>query len=132
MSENTENTGVEMNPEDLKLLIEENEMLKHELKVMNSIPLSNRYSNGEEVDEDTINYQELWSNVALSKRIDAGEPNVDLLTFYFKLLSDGYDNFGLNFFIKMANSENDVHLYNALVCFLDYMSDYNEGTNQDS
>lgn len=106
-----------MKPEDLKLLIQENEMLKHCLKVMNKIPLN---------DESVTDYMELWNNVALTKKEEIGEVSGEAIMFYFQLLSLGYDNFGIEFFKRMVDSENDVYLFYALKCFIDYMSSYTE------
>ena len=103
-----------MAPEDLGLLIEKNEFIKHCLKIMNDIPLS---------DETPVDYEELWNKVALNKKIDAGDVSSDAIAFYFNLLTTGYDNFGTMFFYHFANSENCAIFYYAIKCMLEYMTD---------
>ena len=112
-----EEKGLEMNPEELKLLIEQNTMLQYCLKIMNDIPLS---------DETPVDYMELWNKVSLQKKIDPGEVTGEAIAFYFQLLSTGYDNFGAMFFYHMAQSENASILFYALKCFIEYMSDFQE------
>lgn len=114
------NKEPEMNPEDLKLLIEENTMLQYCLKVMNNIPLS---------DETPVDYMELWNKVSLQQKIDPGEVNPESIAFYFNLLSTGYDNFGAMFFHHMAESENAAYLYYAIKCFLEFMSETPKESN---
>lgn len=109
-----ENKEPEMNPEDLKLLIEENTMLQYCLKIMNKIPLN---------DESPVDYMELWNNVSLTNKVDVGEVSSDAIAYYFSLLSTGYDNFGTTFFHRMADSDNAPYLYYAIKCFLDFMSE---------
>lgn len=106
-----------MSPEDLKLLIDQNEYIKMCLKVMNDIPL---------MDETPVDYMELWNKVSLQKKVDAGDVNPDAIAFYFQLLSTGYDNFGAMFFHHFANSENAAYFYYAIKCFLQYMTDTNK------
>ncbi len=106
-----------MNPDDLKLLIEQNEMLKICLKIMNDIPLT---------DETPVDYLGLWEKVSLQKKIDPGVVSGQAIAFYFHLLSTGFDNFGAMFFHHMAKGENASYLYYAIKCFLEYMSEFQE------
>ena len=115
-----------MKPEDLKNLIETNQMLKYCLRIMNKIPLGDKYADGTEIKDEDLNYEELWNNVALQQKVDAGEVNGQSIAFYFQLLSTGYDNFGAMFFYNMFNSENASYLIYAIKCFIDYMSDFTE------
>lgn len=110
----------EMKPEDLKLLIEKNRMLQYALRVMNDLPID------DSKDPEKVDYIKLWENVSLNKKIDPGEVSPSAVAFYFDLLSTGYDNFGADFFRKMAESENAPYLYYAIKCFIEYMSDYTE------
>ena len=106
--------GPKMNPEDVGLLVEQNEYIKHCLKIMNDIPLS---------DETPVDYEELWNKVALNKKIDAGDVSSEAIAFYFNLLTTGYDNFGTMFFYHFANSENAAIFFYAIKCMLECMSD---------
>ena len=115
-----------MKPEDLKNLIETNQMLKYCLRIMNKIPLGDKYADGTEIKDEDLNYEELWNNVALQQKVDAGEVNGQSIAFYFQLLSTGYDNFGAMFFYNMFNSENASYLIYAIKCFIDYMSDFTD------
>ena len=124
-----------MAPEDLKLLIEQNQFLKYCLRIMNHIPLgSYKDENGNvtEIKDEDLNYEELWNNVALKKRVDVGEVTGDAISFYFSLLSLGYDNFGVDFFIAMAESEDNApFLYYAIKCFIEFMSDFTQEKQQE-
>lgn len=116
----------EMAPEDLKNLIETNQMLKYCLRIMNRIPLGDKWADGTEIKDEDLDYMELYNNVALQQKVDAGEVNGKSIAFYFQLLSMGYDNFGAMFFYNMFDSENVSYLIYALKCFIDYMSDFTE------
>jgi hypothetical protein len=118
-----ENNEVKMNPEDLKLLIEQNEYLKYVLKIMNDIPLD---------DETEVDYQELWNKVSLTKNIDPGEVNSDAIYFYYMLLSTGLDNFGEGFIRHMSNTANEPYLAYAIKCLLAAMTQYEENSNSDN
>lgn len=113
----------EMSPEELKGLIETNQMLKYCLRIMNRIPLGDTYADGTKINEEDINYEELWNNVSLQQKVDAGEVTADTISFYYQLLSLGYDNFGSMFFYNMFDSENASYIIYALKCFIDYIGD---------
>lgn len=116
-----------MSPDDLKLLIEENEILKYVLKVMNHIPLNDKYEDGTEVIEKDINYEELWNRVSLNKKLDIGKQAPEAISLYYQILTCGYDNFGIKFFDEMATSpENAPIFYSAIKGFLDFMTDFSE------
>lgn len=112
-----------MNPEDLKLLLEQNIMLKHCLRVMNKIPLGDAWGDGTPIKDDEIDYMQIWNTISLNKKIDPGEVSADAIGFYFQLMSLGYDNFGSMFFQNMAESENAPYLQYAIKCFLEFMTD---------
>lgn len=116
-----ENKNLEMTPEDLKLLIEQNTFLQHVLRIMNNLSLDP--DTAEEKNKGPIDYMELWNNVALKKKVELGDSSSDAIAFYFQLMSTGYDNFGMEFFIEMSkNEENLAYMFYAIKCFLDYMS----------
>ena len=77
----------EMAPEDLKNLIETNQMLKYCLRIMNRIPLGDKWADGTEIKDEDLDYMELYNNVALQQKVDAGEVNGKSIAFYFQLLS---------------------------------------------
>lgn len=118
-----QSNDVEMNPNDLKLLLEQNFMLKHCLRVMNKIPLGDSWADGTPIKDEEIDYMQIWNTISLNKKIDPGEVNPDAIGFYFQLMSLGYDNFGSMFFQNMAESENNVYLQYAIKCFLEFMTD---------
>ena len=109
-----ENKGPKMNPDDLKLLIEENEYLKYWLKTINSIPMI--------TEDDGIDYMELWNNIALEKKIDFNEPKPEDSAFYFNLFSTGLENFGLGCFAKMAETDPGALGY-GVACLIKILSD---------
>ena len=106
--------GPKMNPDDLKLLIEQNEYLKYWLKSLNGIQMS---------DEDTeVNYEELWNNVALRKKIPLAEPTPEAIEFYFNLFSCGVDNFGGQCFASMAKTDPGALGY-GIYCLLSILTE---------
>ena len=108
-----EDKGPKMNPDDLKLLIEQNEYLKYWLKSLNGISM---------LSEDDLNYEELWNNIALEKKVDFNEPSVDDTAFYFNLFSTGLENFGLSCFTKMAETDPGALGY-GIACLIKILSD---------
>lgn len=117
----SKNKELEMSPEDLSLLIEQNTFLQHALRIMNKLPLDP--DKAEEVNGGPINYLDLWDKVSLNKKTEVGaKPTSDAIAFYFQLLSTGYDNFGTQFFINMIESENTSYFLYAVKCFIDYMT----------
>lgn len=115
-----ENKEAEMTPEELKLLIEKNEQLKLCLRIMNDLSLNEQ--DEDYVKDEDIDFMELWNQVSLQKKVDAGEVSGSAIAFYFNLLSTGYDNFGAMFFKHMAEGPNAPHFYYAIKCFIEYMT----------
>ena len=113
-----------MNPDDLKLLIEKNKMIQYCLRIMNDLSLNEK--DEDFVKDEDIDYMELWNQVSLQNKVDAGEVNPGAIAFYFDLISTGYDNFGVSFFRHMAEGPNAPFLYYAIKCFIEYMSSYTE------
>ena len=94
---------------------------------MNGLSLD---ENDEEyVKDEDIDFIELWNQISLQKKVDAGEVSGSAIAFYFNLLSTGYDNFGAMFFKHFAEGPNAPHFYYAIKCFLDYMTQIS--TNSD-
>lgn len=119
-----EDNSPKMNPEDLKLLINENMMLQHVLRVMNDMSLD-----PDEAEKDNggpIDYMQLWNNVSLQKKIDPGEVNFKAFKFYFELLSCGLDNFGESFIRHMGKNVNVAYLSYAVKCFIEVLTDTSE------
>lgn len=114
--------GPEMNPDDLELLIEQNEFLKYVLKAMNDIPM---YDSNETVEP---NYMELWDKVALNKKIEIPKPEnaqiaYESFKFYFNVFTTGYDSFGVDFFRHLASQENYPFLVTGIMSILNYLSE---------
>lgn len=107
-----ESKGPEMNPEDLKTLINENELIKVCLRVMNDLDAK--------VSEDEIepDYMELWNNIALNKKIEIEGLNAGMLDYYYQLMHCGYDNFGIDFFRHMSSQLNYPYLSYGIVSLL--------------
>ena len=109
-----DNKEIEMKPDDLKLLIEQNEYLKYWLKTLNGIPMSS--------EDEGIDFMELWNNVALEKKVDFDEPDANSAAFYFNLFSTGLENFGLGAFAKMAETDPGALGY-GVACLIKILSD---------
>ena len=109
-----ENKEIEMNPDDLKLLIEQNEYLKYWLKTLNGIPML--------TEDEGIDFMELWNNISLEKKIDFEEPKPEAAAFYFNLFSTGLDNFGLGAFARMAETDPGALGY-GIACLIKILSD---------
>ena len=109
-----ENKGPEMNPDDLKLLIEQNEYLKYWLKTLNGIPMTS--------EDEGIDFIELWNNIALAKKVDFEEPSAENAAFYFNLFSVGLENFGLGCFASMAETDPGALGY-GVACLVKILSD---------
>lgn len=111
--------GPRMSPEDLELLIKQNEMIKLSLLVMNDINLNRE-------DDDDINYEELWNKVSLQKKVDAGPVTDEAKAMYYDLFSTGYENFGSMFFYHLAKEENAPYLYHGIKSLLQALADYSD------
>lgn len=124
-----ENKNLEMSPEDLSLLIEQNTFLQHALRIMNNLSLDP--DEAEKENKGPIDYMKLWDNVALTKKVDLGKTSSDAIAFYFQLMTTGYDNFGIDFFTKMTeHKDNIAYMFYAIKCFLDYMSNEKPDENK--
>lgn len=91
-----ENKEPQMSPEELQLLIDQNEYLKLWVKCLNGIPMN---------DEKNYDYLNLYNNIALKKKIEISEPTLEAVEFYFQLFSCGLDNFGADCIVKMAETD---------------------------
>lgn len=109
-----------MSPEDCKLLIEENLYMQYALRVMNDINLN---------DESDYDYEELWNNIALNKKIDPGEVSSDSVCFAFNLLDTGINNFGVDFIKHFSKGDNYPILAFCIKSLLEAMVDYSNENN---
>lgn len=91
-----ENKEPQMSPEELQLLIDQNEYLKLWVKCLNGIPMN---------DPKNYDYLKLYNNIALKKVIKIDEPTPEAVEFYFQLFSCGLDNFGAECISKMAETD---------------------------
>lgn len=93
-----EKKEVEMAPDELKLLIEENQFLKYWLLSLNGFKMTDEEHEGK--------YEELWNNIALAPKLEASEKVLpEEFDFYFKLFDTGIQNFGIKCFEAMANTD---------------------------
>lgn len=113
------NKELEMNPEDLKLLINQNIILKICLLVMNDI-------NIDKADDESIDFMDLWNKVSLQKKIDAGKVTPESKSLYYDIFSTGYENFGAMFFNHMSKEENIPYLCHGIISITEALADYSE------
>lgn len=86
----------EMTEEELRHYIEQNDYLKINLRIMNDLPIV-------EKDDEITDYNQLAQNIALNGRKQtAVEYTPDMMTFYYELLTQGYEAFGEDYLIKFV------------------------------
>lgn len=107
------NKEPEMSPEELQLLIEQNEYLKLWVKCLNGIPMN---------DVKNYDYLSLYNNIALKKKIEIDKPTSEAIGFYFNLFSCGLDNFGAECISKMAETDPGALAY-GIECLLTLLSE---------
>lgn len=110
MNENEDILNKEMTPEELKLALEQNDYLKLNLKIMNDLPLI------EPEGESEPDYNKLAANVSLNKKLESVvEYTPESMSFYYGLISNGYDCFGEDYIIKLVTKYPD---YTCLILHL--------------
>lgn len=85
----------EVSKEDILQLVEQNEFLKLNLKIMNGLELLDK--------EDSIepDYNELANKIALKeKKESVVEYTPESMQFYYSLITNGYDCFGEDYIYK--------------------------------
>ena len=108
-----ENKEPQMSPEELQLLIDQNEYLKLWVKCLNGIPMN---------DSKNYDYLSLYNNIALRKVIKIDEVTPEAIEFYFNLFSCGLDNFGADCIAKMAETDPGALAY-GISCLIELLSE---------
>lgn len=108
-----ENKEPQMSPEELQLLIDQNEYLKLWVKCLNGIPMN---------DSKNYDYLSLYNNISLRKIIKVNEVTPEAIEFYFNLFSCGLDNFGADCIAKMAETDPGALAY-GISCLIELLSE---------
>lgn len=118
MSKENENiVNKMMTDEEILEATEKNEFLKLNLKIMNGLELLSKE------DEEEPDYNELAKNIALNeKKLSVVEYNPESMSFYYSLITNGYDCFGEDYIYKLIMEYPE---YTALILhlFIDYAAE---------
>ena len=118
MSKENENiVNKMMTDEEILEATEKNEYLKLNLKIMNGLELLSKE------DEEEPDYNELAKNIALNeKKLSVVEYNPESMSFYYSLITNGYDCFGEDYIYKLIMEYPE---YTALILhlFIDYAAE---------
>lgn len=115
--ENEDLVNKMMTDEEILEATEKNEFLKLNLKIMNGLELLSKE------DEEEPDYNELAKNIALNeKKLSVVEYNPESMSFYYSLITNGYDCFGEDYIYKLIMEYPE---YTALILhlFIDYAAE---------